>query len=197
MKFIGLAGSPRKHGNTESLLDAFLEGAKAGGGQVQKVRLMGANIHPCVGCEQCFKKGECQFDDDASALYEPLCRADVVVLATPVYFYSPSTYAKLLMDRCQALWARKYILKQADCARSGRGVLISTGGSKGKNLFEGMQLAAKYFMDAFGKKLVLCLTFSNVDQKKAILDHPTAMEQARTMGRRFAEDPDFNPPKEC
>lgn len=191
MNFLGLAASPRKNGNTELLLDAFLESAAAAGARTQKVRLVQADIHPCIGCEMCFEAGQCQFDDDAAALYDRLLSADVVILATPVYFYSPSTYAKLLIDRCQTLWARRYILKQQTWAPGGRGVLISTGGSGGKSLFEGVRLTTKYFLDAFGKSLAACLTVAHVDRKRAIEKHPAALERARTLGRAFARDPNY------
>lgn len=197
MKIIGLSSSPRINGNSELLLDAFLGEAKKAGAQVVKHRLSKMDIRPCVGDESCFKTGICQFDDDAAKLYEPLLKADLVVLASPVYFYSTSTFAKLLIDRCQSLWARKHILNKQDYTPGGRGLLISTGASSGQKLFVGSRLSAKYFFEALGKELAGCLCVRGVDEKKAILQHPTTLAKALELGRRFVEDPGFTHLEGC
>ncbi len=191
MKIIGISSSPRINGNSEILLDAFLKEAQKAGADVDKFRLLKMNIHPCIGDESCFKNGQCRFDDDAAKLYEPMLKADLVVLASPVYFYSTSTFAKLLIDRCQALWARKHILGQKNYKSGGRGFLISTGASSGEKLFEGSRLSAKYFFEAMGKNIAGCLCIKGVDEKKAILKHPTALAKAMELGWRFVGDPSF------
>ena len=197
MKIIGLAASPRIGGNTETLLDAFLEGAESAGAVVEKKQLVKADIHPCMGCEKCFETGDCQFSDDAPALYEPLLKADVVVLATPVYFYSTTTFAKLLIDRCQALWARKHVLKRKDYSLGGRGVLISAGGTKGKSLFEGVRLSTKYFLETLGKELAACIYFRGVNDKKEIQNNVEAVNEAQALGKKIATEPDFIDTKGC
>jgi len=197
VKVVGLATSPRRKGNTDLLLSAFLQGAKDAGAETQTLVVPRLEIHPCIGCETCFETGQCQFEDDASRLYGTLLSADLLVLATPVYFYSTSTQAKMLIDRCQALWARRYVLKKQDYVPGGRGVLISTGGSKGKMLFEGLRLTTKYFMDALGKKLSGCLCYAGIDGKKEIEKHPTALTQARTAGKGFVEDFNYTVMEGC
>ena len=90
-------------------------------------------------------------DDMARTVFPLLRRADIVILASPVYFYNFTAQAKLLIDRTQALWSRKYRLKLDDPGRSLRkGLLLSMGATKGRNLFDGMELTAKYFFDAIG-----------------------------------------------
>jgi multimeric flavodoxin WrbA len=197
MKILGLAGSPRKKGNTDLLLDAFLEGAAEGGGEIEKVRLAKLEIHPCIGCEKCSKKGVCRFKDDAVLLYEKVIEADLLVLASPVYFYNVTSQMKLFLDRCQALWARKFVLNQSLGTGEGRGVLISTGGTKGGNLFEGITLTAKYFIKSIDKQLAACLTYTQVDEKGAIKSHPTALAEAKALGRKMAEDATLLPMEGC
>lgn len=197
MKIIGLAASPRLGGNTEILLDAFLDGAKSAGAEVEKRQLVKADIRPCIGCEKCFDTGDCQFSDDAPAMYDPLLKADVVVMATPVYFYSTTTFAKLLIDRCQALWARRHVLKRKDYIPGGRGVLISAGGTKGKALFEGVRLSTKYFLETLGKELSACLYFRGINDKKEILNNPEAIDRARELGRKIASEPNYIDTKGC
>lgn len=191
MKILGLAGSPRKGGNTDVLLGQFLRGAQSAGAQTETIRLVDLKVAPCIGCEKCFEKGTCWNHDDALIMYDKMLSADIVVLASPVYFYTVSAQAKMLIDRCQALWARRHVLKQKDWAPGGRGVLIATGGSKGKDLFDGMKLTAKYFFDALGKTLDGTLCYRKVDEMKAILDHPEILDEVESSGIKFMTEPEF------
>ena len=112
MKVLGILGSPRRGGNSETLLKAFLQGAAAGGAEVEEVLLRDLKISPCLEIYHCFKDGTCPIKDDMRELYGKLLAADVVVLATPVFFYGVSAQAKTMIDRTQALWARRYVMKQ-------------------------------------------------------------------------------------
>lgn len=85
VKILGISGSPRRHGNTETLLDSFLEGAKAAGASVEKVVLKEINYSPCRGCNACHKTGECIVKDDAPGLYEKILAADCLAVASPIY----------------------------------------------------------------------------------------------------------------
>jgi len=136
-------------------------------------------------------EGECQFVDDAPDLQQRLLEADVVVLATPVYFYSIPSQAKAFIDRAQSLWMKGHVLRQNVGQAGGRGVLICVGGSRGEKLFSGINLTVRYFMDTLGKNLAARLCFREVNDKRAILQHPTALDEAREMGRRFAADENY------
>ena len=110
IKVLGLYGSPRKGGNTELLLDEALKGAAEQGARAEGIRLCDFRITPCEECLSCFKDGVCVIDDDMKGIYLRLLEADVVILASPIFFYGITAWAKALVDRCQALWARKYVL---------------------------------------------------------------------------------------
>jgi multimeric flavodoxin WrbA len=109
---LGIYGSPRRDGNTDLLLDEFLKGASASGATIETLRILDKKITPCASYENCFKTGDCIIKDDMNAIYTKLLETDRIVLAAPIYFYNLPAQTKALVDRCQALWARKYILKK-------------------------------------------------------------------------------------
>ena len=100
MFVVGLQGSPRKNGNTEYLLDSFLEQAVVLGAETVNVRVADKNILPCIGCNSCMKTGQCviQTDDMFTEIYPLLQKADIIVAATPVFFYGPSAQLKALIE---------------------------------------------------------------------------------------------------
>jgi protein-tyrosine-phosphatase len=116
-----------------------------------------------------------------------LRKADVVVLATPIFFYGPSAQLKALIDRSQALWARRYILKLQDPKSPfRRGFLLAIGATKGKELFTGTSLTAKYFFDAIGARYDGFLGYRQMEALGAIARHPTALDDARRKGGELA-----------
>ncbi len=180
MLVVGLQGSPRKKGNTDYLLDRFLEQTASFGAESVKVQVAQKNILPCIGCNSCMKTGQCviQTDDMFSEIYSLLQRADVIVAATPVFFYGPSAQLKALIDRSQALWSRKYALKMEDpLAATRKGFLLSVGATGGKQLFDGIKLIAKYFFDAAGASFQGSLTFRQVDHAGELKSLPGHREK--------------------
>ena len=100
MKILILAGSPRKGGNTELLVAAFVEGASQKH-HVEVVSVHDYKVNPCMGCNACFKNeaNACVQNDDMSLIYEKMSRADMLVIASPVYFYGLSAQLKAVVDR--------------------------------------------------------------------------------------------------
>lgn len=100
MKVLAICASPRKGGNSDVLCDQFLKGASEKGNEVEKINLSGMNISPCVACYGCTKSHQCVKKDDMAQIQQELIDADVIVLATPVYFYSMDAQMKIMIDRC-------------------------------------------------------------------------------------------------
>lgn len=94
-----LSSSPRKGGNSDTLCDRFMQGALEAGHKVEKIALREKNLHPCLGCGACQKTHACVQKDDMAAILARLIEADVIVMATPVYFYTMSSQMKMLIDR--------------------------------------------------------------------------------------------------
>ena len=102
-----LSGSPRKHGNSDLLCDEFMRGAKESGHNVEKVFLRNKKIGYCLACYHCKDHdGVCAIKDDMAELLDKMNAADVVVMASPVYFYSVNAQMKAFIDRCVAQWLK-------------------------------------------------------------------------------------------
>ena len=174
MLILGLQGSPRKGGNSDTLLASFLEKASQAGAAVKTIQVARAGIVPCIGCGYCETHGTCVLADDpmSTELYGLLREADLVVAATPVFFYGISAQLKVLIDRCQTLWSRKYVYKLKDpLAATRKGLLFSVAASQGRQLFDGIHLTAKYFFDAIDAQFSHALTYRGVESKGAIGRH--------------------------
>jgi multimeric flavodoxin WrbA len=189
LRVLGLFGSPRRGGNTELLLEEALKGAESEGAEVERIYVPDYTITPCKECHGCDQTGNCVILDDMQKIYPKLLEADVILLASPIFFYGVTAWAKALIDRSQALWARKYLLKDPSLGKEGkkrRGFLISVGATKGQKVFEGAILTAKYFFDVLNAEYVGELLFKGVEAKGDILKHPEALRQAFEAGRRLA-----------
>lgn len=195
MLVLGLQGSPRKKGNTEYLLRLFLEEARKRGARTRELNACTLNIQPCKEFTTCEKKGFCPIRDDMDPIVYPLLReADVVVPASPVFFYNVTAQLKALIDRSQTLWARNYRLGLTDPNRKmRRGFNLSLGATKGKNLFLGIDLTAKYFFDAVGASYEGNLYYWRIEHRGDMEKHPRVREDvaaavdrllAPFMGRR-------------
>lgn len=188
MKVLGLSGSPRPDGNTSILLDRFLAGAVAGQAQAKRINLAGLNISACTHCDACTQNGVCTIDDDMSAVYAEIEKADVLVLASPLQFMTVTADMKAAIDRCQVYWARKYVLGTPPLAgdRKRRGVFISVGGQKGRSIFDAARVTVKALFVSLDIEYSGELLFPGIDEKGAVVRHPAAMQQAFDMGTRLA-----------
>jgi multimeric flavodoxin WrbA len=178
MLVLGFQGSPRKKGNTSFLLSTFMQAVDKLGVQTRIIEVSQKNIVPCKEYVVCEKKGYCPIDDDIKTEIYPLIRqAEVVVLASPIFFFNMTAQLKAVVDRCQLFWARKYKLGLSDPAKqTKRGFLLSVGASKGKSLFEGLQLTAKYFFDAIDARFEDSLTYREIEGPKDMAKHPQVLE---------------------
>lgn len=181
MLVTGFLGSPRKSGNTAFLLKTFLKEAEHHGAQTRLVHVPDLSIHPCTGCGLCEKKGFCHFDDDMTREIYPLMRmSDVVVIASPIYFYTVPAELKALIDRSQTLWARKYKLRLSDSSQNSRkGFLLSVGATRGGDLFDSIRLTMKYFFQGIAAEYTGDLTYSRIEEPGEIKRHPTVKEDIR------------------
>lgn len=122
-KVLILSGSPRRNGNSDILCDEFMKGALEKGNDVEKIRVAEKNIGYCRACYGCRGTGVCVIKDDMAEILEKMIEADVLVLASPVYFYSIDAQLKTLIDRTVARWTEVknkelyYIMTAADAEK--------------------------------------------------------------------------------
>ncbi|MBP1715077.1 MAG: NADPH-dependent reductase, partial [Deltaproteobacteria bacterium] len=156
--------------------------------EVEEVFLRDLKITPCLEIYACRKEGKCPIRDDMQNLYGKIVAADLLALASPVFFYSVSAQAKAFIDRCQAFWSKKYLLKQPIAPGKGtrRGVFLSAGGSQGEKVFEGALMTMRYFFDSIDMLFYQSLLYRGIDEKGKIRQHPTALAEAHRLGKEMA-----------
>ncbi len=179
MKILVISSSPRKGGNSETLCCQFATGARESGHDVEMISLRDRNISPCKACYGCMKDHVCAAKDDMAGIFSKLTAADVIVLSSPVYFYSLSAQMKTLIDRClvnhKAIHGKQfyYIITAADPQReAAEGVLTAFRGFL-RCLPDAREAGVLYGMGAW--------------DKGDIYKHP-AFEQAYEMGRKIQEE---------
>jgi len=190
MKVLGIAGSPRRGGNTDLLLAELSKGAVSKGAETKVIVLNDLNITPCQHCDTCLEEGKCRIDDDMQMIYDELEQADRIVLASPIQFMGLTAQMKAMIDRCQCLWARKYVLKIPPLGnqRERKGFFISVGGRRIKNLFEPALVTVKTWFRILDISYAGDLLFSGVDEKGAITKHPTALHQTFLAGQKLVKE---------
>ncbi len=191
VRVLGLAGSPRRGGNSETLLVETLKGATEAGVETELVRTADYRVAGCIECNGCFQTGRCVIEDQYQELYEKFLSCDLLLLGTPVFFMAVPAQLKAVIDRTQCLWAKRYVLKEPvrEDGRTRRGGLGVVGGSKGEKMFESVRLTVHYFFDALEMTLAETLFVNQVDERGAILGRSDVLAEARRLGRRLIEGP--------
>ncbi|UCE39602.1 MAG: flavodoxin family protein [Thermoplasmata archaeon] len=188
MKVLGILGSPRYGGNSDMLLDSALEGAKEGGAEVEKIRLCDLKISPCIECHGCDETGECIVEDDMQILYPKIVASDRLFLASPIFFMNVSAQTKAMIDRCQCIWVRRYVLKQTigKGREHRKGFFLAVGGSKNPEKFMGAEKTIRAFFATLDFTYEKDLLIAGVDEMGGIIKHPSALDDARNLGREIA-----------
>lgn len=186
MKVIAFNGSPRPEGNTELLLNATLKPIGEAGHEIRLFKLNIMKIKPCQDCGGCEKTGQCIIKDDMEEIYDAIREADRIILASPIFFFGLSAQAKAMIDRCQAFWCEKYLLKKPIPAGpyGRKGLLLLVGGMKNDIGIECAGATAKAFFRTISVPEHEVLSFKGIDEKGAILEHPTALKEGEEAGKR-------------
>jgi multimeric flavodoxin WrbA len=190
-KIIAIYGSPRRKGNTAALLKKAVEGAREAGAAVDEIVLRDLKLSPCLEIYGCKESGECAIKDDFQSVRDRILAAEGLMLASPIFFYTVSAHTKILMDRFQSLWVKKYWVdkRPADLKIIKRkGLFIAVGATRGKKLFDGALLTLRYFFDVLDAELWKALLYRKLDHAEDILKHPEYLQEAYETGKAFVNE---------
>jgi multimeric flavodoxin WrbA len=185
---LAIYGSPRRKGNTALLLKRAVEGAREAGADVEEIVLRDLKMSPCLEIYGCKETGRCAIKDDFQVVYDKLLACQGLMLASPIFFYTVSAHTKILMDRCQSLWVKRYWLEKTPFGKkefNRKGLFICAGATKGKRLFDGVLLTVRYFFDVLDMELWNSLLYRELDFESDVLKHPEYLEEAHATGKRF------------
>ena len=173
-----IIGSPRKNGNTELLADAFIEGACSAGNHVEKISVLGKKIGGCIGCNACYRDAEhrCIQHDDMEDCYRLLSVADVIVIATPIYFYGVSSQLKCLIDRLHNPIRNTFKVKKLG--------LLAVCADENDSVFDSVISMYRSVLSYFSLADGGMVTVYGVSEKGDIAGHPK-LKVAKDMGREI------------
>lgn len=171
-----IVGSPRKNGNTEILADAFIEGVRSSGNTVEKISIIGKKIGGCIGCDACYRDAEhrCIQHDDMEECYRLLSAADVIVIATPIYFYGVSSQLKAMIDRLHNPVRGSFKVKKLG--------LLAVCADETESVFDSVLTMYKATLSYFSLEDGGAVTVCSVPNKGDILGNPK-LKAAEEMGR--------------
>jgi multimeric flavodoxin WrbA len=173
-----LKSSPREKGNSNTLAEQVEKGAREKGAQVESISLHGMDIKPCDACDVCLETGECILDDDMKTVYPLLKKAAVIVIATPVYWFTISAQAKLCIDRWYALLDGSLQNKKFGVVLTyGDTDLYNSGGINAIHTFESM---FRYLEAEFAG-----LVHGSADEIGEVKKQPDLMDEAYQLGLKL------------
>ena len=189
MKVIAFLGSPRENGNTELLLREAFRGVEESGPAVQVFNLNKMNIMPCQNCGGCDETGVCIYEDDMTRIYEAIRNADRIILASPIFFFALSAQTKIMIDRCQAFWCGKYLLRKPipEGPYGRKGLLLLVGGMKKEIGVQCAEATAKAFFRTISVPEHKTFAYMGIDEKGAILKHPSSLQDTYRAGQQLVK----------
>lgn len=187
LSVLAITTSPRRHGNTESTLDKVLESFSEM--SVEKVVLNDLHIEPCKGCGKCEKAGVCIHVDDFVELGEKIRACDLLIFASPVYSMSVCGQGKILIDRCQVFWSRKYVLHDLPKPEGKKfGMFISASGQNREGIFDHTVPVAQFLFDVsqIPASRIRYLLLPGLDKISDFRKSPEAIAKAKEAGDAMA-----------
>jgi len=195
IKILAFAGSPRRHGNSEILLDWVLASmSEEQDITIEKILLTEADINPCRGCNACEKLNKCIQRDGMDIYHDKIIDADIILLSSPIYCMGIASQPKALIDRAQVFRSRKYVLKLpiVPPERKGKrfGLFLATAGQNWSYVFDAAVPSVKCFFHVIDVKDadISYLMINGVDEKGAIEHHPTAKTDAEKLGKAIVAE---------
>ncbi len=182
MKAIGIVGSPRKNGNTDTLVQAVLDGAKEAGYQTEKYYLNEMSYMGCQGCGYCKAHENCQLKDDVSKLLEALQKADAIVFGSPIYFFQFTGQFRLMEDRMYSLVDSNF---NSRVKPGKKAVIVTSQGNPDENAFNGAIQEFANVLKLVGIQLTGIVKMANGGSPDAVKSRKDLLEKAMALGKAF------------
>ena len=187
IKILGISGSPRRHGNTEALMDRALEGAAQAGAVVEKIVLNELCLKPCQECGGCGNKGVCVIKDDMRLIHKKVSESDGLIIASPIYFGSVTAQVKIMIDRFQPYWIRKYILKKPVSKKKDRkGIFLCAAGSDRRAFFRNAESIINIFFITLNIRYFGGIFCGGIEKAGEIKKKKSILQRSFNMGMRLA-----------
>ncbi len=174
-KVVVISTSLRLGSNSDLLADKFAEGAKAAGNDVVKFSLFGKNIQFCKGCLACQKLGRCVIKDDVNDIMSKVLNADVVVWATPIYYYEMSGQMKTLIDRMNAMYEQDYQFRDV--------YLLTTAAEDEAETPKRAEMGLAGWIDCYPKSRLAGTLFCGGVNKAREIEGNTKLQEAYELGK--------------
>ena len=186
MKVLGINGSPRKGGNTDILLDEALKGAESVGCSCEKITLNEIDFSACQECESPPDNGDCIVNDEMQDVYKKVDKADIIIVASPLFFGSLSAQTKMMIDRFQCRWRAKYVTGMGQhMSAKKKGAFISVSAVDKEKYFNNAATIAKIFfatIDAVYSGELFC---PGLEKKGDASKHPEMLKEVFELGRKL------------
>ena len=184
---LGIAGSPRRSGNSDTLLAAALEGAAEAGARTSTLVAAAAGLSSCLGCNDCSISGDCIRPDSWRDVFRQIDEADGIIVASPVYFATVPGVLKVLYDRMQPYWARTHVLGHPRSPRRPGAVLLVRAGGDPYG-FDAAEATTRSVLAVLDVDVLDVLKVTGLDAPTDALGRPQALAGARLLGSAVALD---------
>ncbi len=189
---LGIAGGTRRGGNSETLLERALAGARDAGADAELISLLDLSISPCIcpQSEDCMLTGVCTVLDDMQALYAKLRSVDLIYIAFPIAFRGVPAQTKALYDRTQPMWIRKYVMNQQlrRDSEAGKAFIIATANRDDPTEFDGAVQATRSWLMSLHFREAERLLVAGVVRPTDVQGKPDALTEAYELGARLVRD---------
>jgi multimeric flavodoxin WrbA len=186
MYILAISASPRRHGNSETLLDHALKGAVSAGATTEKIALSLLDIKPCHGSDTCIKRAKCFVKDDMIGLLDKISKADGIIVSSPVYFGSITAQLKAMIDRCQPLWVEKYILKKTRRVQK-KGAFLCVSSYNNRKFFRNSKEIVGIFFKVINADCVESVYFPGLESKDDAKKKNNLLRKAFQCGKKLAQ----------
>ena len=174
-KVLILSTSPRKGGNSDTLAEEFARGAREAGHEVEKIGLWDKTIGFCRGCLACQKTGRCVIHDDADMIAQKMLTAEVIVFATPIYYYEMSGQMKTMLDRGNPLYSSDYAFREI--------YLLATAADTDDSAMDGAAKGLEGWISCFEKARLAGMVFGGGADAIGTIQGNPALNEAYEMGK--------------